>query len=122
VWFPASTILSRRRATVFPDRLFTAEEVARATGASRPAAGETFTSVSTDTRTLAPGALYVALKADRFDGHAFVAEATSKGAAGAIVRRGTLAVAGLPLFEVDDIHPGIREKKDWFLEPKPPSG
>jgi UDP-N-acetylmuramoyl-tripeptide--D-alanyl-D-alanine ligase len=44
----------------------------------------------------------VALKGDRFDGHAFLAEAAAKGAAGAVVRRGTPAVSGLPLFEVDD--------------------
>jgi UDP-N-acetylmuramoyl-tripeptide--D-alanyl-D-alanine ligase len=44
----------------------------------------------------------VALQGDRFDGHGFLAEAVAKGAAGAIVRRGTPAVAGVPLFEVDD--------------------
>jgi UDP-N-acetylmuramoyl-tripeptide--D-alanyl-D-alanine ligase len=44
----------------------------------------------------------VALQGDRFDGHAFLAEAAAKGAAGAVVRRGTPAVAGLPLLEVDD--------------------
>jgi UDP-N-acetylmuramoyl-tripeptide--D-alanyl-D-alanine ligase len=60
-----------------------------------------FSSVSTDTRTLAPGALYVALKGDRFDGHAFLAEAAAKGAAAAVVRKGT-AAQGVPLFEVED--------------------
>ena len=58
--------------------------------------------MSTDTRTLAPGALYVALKGDRFDGHAFLAEAAAKGAAAAVVRKGTTAAPGLPLFEVED--------------------
>jgi UDP-N-acetylmuramoyl-tripeptide--D-alanyl-D-alanine ligase len=60
-----------------------------------------FSSVSTDTRTLAPGALYLALKGDRFDGHAFLAEAAAKGAAAAVVRKGT-AARGVPLFEVED--------------------
>ena len=79
------------------------EDVARATAASRAAAlPPAFSSVSTDTRTLAPGALYVALKGDRFDGHAFLAEAAAKGAAAAVVRKGTPPVWGLPLFEVDD--------------------
>jgi UDP-N-acetylmuramoyl-tripeptide--D-alanyl-D-alanine ligase len=58
--------------------------------------------VSTDTRTLGPGALYVALQGDRFDGHAFLAEAAAKGAVAAVVRKGTPRVWGLPLFEVDD--------------------
>ena len=37
--------------------------------------------VSIDTRTLAPGDLYVALRGPRFDGHAFVAQAIAQGAA-----------------------------------------
>jgi UDP-N-acetylmuramoyl-tripeptide--D-alanyl-D-alanine ligase len=44
----------------------------------------------------------VALKGDRFDGHAFLAEAVAKGAVAAVVRKGTPGVWGLPLFEVDD--------------------
>ncbi|MGZ5380917.1 MAG: UDP-N-acetylmuramoyl-tripeptide--D-alanyl-D-alanine ligase [Thermoanaerobaculia bacterium] len=76
--------------------------MARATGASRAAGGPlAFSSVSTDTRTLVPGALYVALKGDRFDGHAFLAEAAAKGATAAVVRKGT-AARGVPLFEVED--------------------
>jgi len=74
----------------------------RATAASRAAGGPlTFSSVSTDTRTLSPGALYVALRGDRFDGHAFLAEAAARGAAAAVVRKGT-AAQGVPLFEVED--------------------
>ena len=40
-------------------------------------AGEnvTFTGVSTDTRTMEPGDLFVALRGDRFDGHAFIDQA-----------------------------------------------
>jgi len=41
--------------------------------------------VSTDTRTLAPGALFVALKGERFDAHDFLADAATAGAAAAIV-------------------------------------
>ena len=58
--------------------------------------------MSTDTRAIPAGALFVALKGDRFDAHAFLAEAKAKGAGAAVVRRGTPAVPGLPLFEVDD--------------------
>ncbi|MGH8110474.1 MAG: UDP-N-acetylmuramoyl-tripeptide--D-alanyl-D-alanine ligase [Rhodanobacteraceae bacterium] len=43
--------------------------------------------VSTDSRTLEPGELFVALMGERHDGHAHVAEAVSRGAAGAIVSR-----------------------------------
>ncbi len=58
--------------------------------------------VGTDTRHLAPGALFVALQGDRFDAHAFLDQARAKGAAAAVVRAGTPAVEGLPLFEVAD--------------------
>ncbi|MDG6778506.1 UDP-N-acetylmuramoyl-tripeptide--D-alanyl-D-alanine ligase [Thiomicrorhabdus sp. zzn3] len=44
-----------------------------------------FTSVSTDTRTLEPGALYVALVGERFDGHEFIEEAIRQGAAAVLV-------------------------------------
>jgi UDP-N-acetylmuramoyl-tripeptide--D-alanyl-D-alanine ligase len=46
-----------------------------------------FAAVSTDTRTLTGGALFVAIEGDRFDGHDYVAQAQEKGAAGALVAR-----------------------------------
>jgi UDP-N-acetylmuramoyl-tripeptide--D-alanyl-D-alanine ligase len=58
--------------------------------------------VSTDTRSLAPGALFVALAGERFDAHAFLGQAQSAGAGAAVVRRGTPPVPGLPLVEVPD--------------------
>ncbi|HEY3348961.1 MAG TPA: UDP-N-acetylmuramoyl-tripeptide--D-alanyl-D-alanine ligase [Thermoanaerobaculia bacterium] len=75
----------------------------RALGALAPAGvPAAFPSVSTDTRAIPPGALFVALKGERFDAHAFLTEAKSKGAGAAVVRKGTPAVPGLPLFEVAD--------------------
>ena len=64
--------------------LWTAEEAARATGgtASEPfSAGD----VSIDSRTLTPGALFVAIRGPRHDGHRFVADAFARGAAAAVV-------------------------------------
>ena len=61
-----------------------------------------FSEVSTDTRTLQPGALFVALVGERFDGHDHLARARDAGASAAVVRKGTAPVAGLPLLEVDD--------------------
>jgi UDP-N-acetylmuramoyl-tripeptide--D-alanyl-D-alanine ligase len=62
-----------------------------------------FSEVGTDSRSVAPGMLFVALKGDRFDGHDFVREVLAKGAAGAMVER-TWADAnpGLPLIAVND--------------------
>lgn len=70
-----------------------------------PSAGSksvTFSSISTDSRSMAPGALFIALVGDRFDGHDYLSAAASAGAIGAVVRRGTPPVADLVLFEVED--------------------
>jgi len=62
-----------------------------------------YTEVSTDTRTIAPGALFVALKGERFDGTRFLGAAAAAGAIGAVVPRGG-ADPALPLqyFVVSD--------------------
>jgi UDP-N-acetylmuramoyl-tripeptide--D-alanyl-D-alanine ligase len=64
--------------------------------------------VSIDTRTLAPGDLFVALT-DVRDGHDFVAQALQKGAAAALVSRVPDGVApGAPLLVVPDVLDGLR--------------
>jgi len=65
----------------------TVSELARSVGA-REVLGDarvTFASVSTDTRTLAPGALFVALRGERFDGHAYADAAVERGAVALMV-------------------------------------
>src|SRR5690606_41216095 len=44
--------------------------------------------VSTDTRQIQPGELFVALIGPRFDGHDFIADAERAGAAAVLVQRG----------------------------------
>jgi UDP-N-acetylmuramoyl-tripeptide--D-alanyl-D-alanine ligase len=61
-----------------------------------------FSTISTDTREIPAGALFVALSGERFDGHDYLAAATAAGAAAAIVREGTPAVPGLTLLPVPD--------------------
>ena len=46
-----------------------------------------FTSVCSDSRQVRPGCLFVALRGERFDGHAFLAEAARGGASVALVER-----------------------------------
>ena len=54
-------------------------EVARVLGVAAPARDASFTAVSTDSRTIAPASLFVALCGERFDAHAFVGEAERRG-------------------------------------------
>merc|ERR1711965_84345 len=49
----------------------------------------TLSAVSTDTRTLGPDSLFVALRGERFDGHAFLAQARDAGAVAALVEDGS---------------------------------
>lgn len=62
------------------------------------------TSVGHDTRTLKPGALYVALAGARVDGHDLIPDAASKGAVAVLCRKGK-AFPGTPCLEVED--PGM---------------
>ena len=63
-----------------------AREIARAVGGDLIGGGSV-TSVSTDSRTLAPGSLFVPLTGERFDGHAYLEAALEKGAAGCLCQR-----------------------------------
>lgn len=49
--------------------------------------GEIITTVTTDSRDVPPGSLFVALTGDRFDGHDYVGAALEKGAAAAVICR-----------------------------------
>jgi UDP-N-acetylmuramoyl-tripeptide--D-alanyl-D-alanine ligase len=57
-----------------------------------PAGEREISGFSIDTRTIAPGDLFVAIRGDRFDGNEYVREAVRKGAVGAIV--GDAALTG----------------------------
>lgn len=59
--------------------------------------------ISTDTRTVTPGSLFVALRGERFDAHQFVEQARQAGAIGAIVQARPADVPeDFPLIEVAD--------------------
>uniref|UniRef100_UPI0032B23AE8 Mur ligase domain-containing protein n=1 Tax=uncultured Abyssibacter sp. TaxID=2320202 RepID=UPI0032B23AE8 len=63
----------------------TLDWVAGAVGGTLHGPSVRFNGVTQDTRNLRPQDLYVALKGERFDGHAFLRKAASLGAAGALV-------------------------------------
>jgi UDP-N-acetylmuramoyl-tripeptide--D-alanyl-D-alanine ligase len=59
-----------------------------------------FSSVSTDSRTLEPGALFIALQGPRFDGHDYIDVAEARGAAAIMVSREVSTP--LPMLLVED--------------------
>ena len=61
-----------------------------------------FSGVSTDSRKIGRGQLFVALRGERFDGHAFLAEAAAAAAAAAMVDRHYAGEFPLPVLIVED--------------------
>ncbi len=79
-------------------------EAAHACGGQLTGADSVFDTVGTDTRSDLSGALYIALRGERYDGNAFVAEAVAAGAAAALIdrRAHVVAPADFPLIRVED--------------------
>jgi UDP-N-acetylmuramoyl-tripeptide--D-alanyl-D-alanine ligase len=71
--------------------VLSAEEILKATGGNPLRGGSDWScrGVSTDTRTLTAGNLFIALKGENFDGHDCLAEAAEHGAAGLLIRTDT---------------------------------
>lgn len=85
-------------------RAFSLAEAQRWLGAECAAedlASVMFTGVSTDTRTLERGQLFVALRGENFDGHRFLQQAREHGAAGVVVDAPDSSVS-LPQLVVSD--------------------
>lgn len=65
-----------------------------------------FAGITTDSRTISPGELFVALEGEQFDGHDFVGQAIGAGAGGLLVSRVKLADLdpgpGVPVVRVPD--------------------
>ncbi len=79
-----------------------------------------FTSVSTDSRVIEPGGLFVAIPGEKHDGHAFVSQASSMGAVGAMVSNvsstmpSTMGESKLALIEAPDTTVALGQLgKDW---------
>ncbi|HSD40369.1 MAG TPA: UDP-N-acetylmuramoyl-tripeptide--D-alanyl-D-alanine ligase, partial [Burkholderiales bacterium] len=85
--------------------MMTLAKAAQALGATVVGADVRFESVSTDSRTIERGALFVALRGERFDGHEYVGAARERGAVAAMVERVAgvaVQAAGMPLLVVGD--------------------
>jgi UDP-N-acetylmuramoyl-tripeptide--D-alanyl-D-alanine ligase len=93
-------------------------EAARAIDASAIGADVALGAVSSDSRNLPPGCLFVALKGPRFDGHAFAAQALANGAAAVMVA----ADSGLdlaPALVVDDTRIALGRLAAWHRSRMP---
>jgi UDP-N-acetylmuramoyl-tripeptide--D-alanyl-D-alanine ligase len=89
-------------------------EAARFAEGRLSGADASFTGVSTDSRSLARGELFVAIRGEQFDGHDFLAAAKERGAAGAVVDGAHAEGAPLPVVVVDDTRRALgRIGRSW---------
>ena len=92
------------------DAMMDLREAAQGSGGEARGANVRFAAVSSDTRTIQEGGLFVALRGERFDGHEYLAAARARGAVAAMVeRRAPVARADspLPILLVDDTRLGL---------------
>lgn len=78
------------------------QQVRELTGGELQGGNPHFNAVSTDTRSLHPGQLFIALTGPNFDGNGFIADAAAAGACAALVSRPQQQDAPLPTLQVAD--------------------
>jgi UDP-N-acetylmuramoyl-tripeptide--D-alanyl-D-alanine ligase len=81
---------------------FTPSELASWTGGAWEGTPATVRGISNNGRELSRGALYVAIRGERFDGHDFIGQAVAGGAAAAMVQQDWQGKTSLPLLRVAD--------------------
>ena len=80
-----------------------AEALASVAVTPPPRGSAPLSAVNTDTRTVAAGNLFVALRGERFDAHEFLADAVAKGATALVVSDAkAVSTLGVPAFVVSD--------------------
>jgi len=73
-----------------------------------------FRGVSTDSRSVGRGQLFVAIRGEHYDGHAFLGMAKERGASAALVERELAGAPALPVVAVDDTRKGLgRLGRHW---------
>ena len=80
--------------------MFTTNEIAEVTGGRLCGGDIEVSGISTDTRTIANGDLFIAIRGESFNGNDFVSAAAEKGAAAAVCDGE--AAADIPIIRVED--------------------
>lgn len=93
-------------------KAFTLQEAAAALGLPQMQAQATLADVCTDTRKIQPGSLFVCLRGERFDGHAFASQAAQLGAAALLVDHPV--DADVPQLVVTDTGKALLQLAGWY--------
>lgn len=98
----------------------TAKELCAATGGTLVQDGEGFSCVSTDSRRVEQGCLFIPLVGERFDGHTYLTQALESGAAGCLCSRLPEAlVPGKFYVQVEDTLRALGQLAGWYREKFP---
>ncbi len=81
---------------------------------SQTALAATATSLTTDTRALQPGEVFLALQGENFDGHQFVQGAMEKGAIAAVTAANAPLPPGIPQLQVPDTLVAYQALGHWW--------
>lgn len=93
-------------------KAFSLQEAAAALGLPQMQAQATLADVCTDTRKIQPGSLFVCLRGERFDGHAFASQAAKSGAAALLVDHPV--DADVPQLVVTDTGKALLQLAGWY--------
>ncbi len=87
--------------------MMTLGEAALAMGGTLHGSDGTFDTVGTDSRAISEGQLFIALKGEKFDGHAYASSALEQGASAVVVNKESDAVALSPALIVEDTYQAL---------------
>lgn len=83
----------------------------------REGSAAVITGVSTDTRTIQPGDLFVPLKGERFDGHDYLQEAVDKGAAAVLIHNlNKILPEGVHTIVTGNTLAALQDLAAWYLK------
>ena len=106
--------MSAMHDAMHPAPMIELAEAARVLGGVLHGPSMRFRGVTTDSRAVAPGDLFVALAGERYDGHAYVGEAARRGAVAAVTARLAATDTPVPQIVVADTRLALgRLAADW---------
>ena len=76
--------------------------------------GLTVAEISTDSRKISPGSLFVAIRGERFDGNDFIADAFENGAAAVLTDRDVVDFPGKTLVKVSDTLKALHDLASYY--------
>ena len=92
-----------------------AEDICRAVGGMLLQDGGVVTGVSTDSRTVGAGELFIPLVGERFDGHAYIDMALSRGAEGCLCEKAPETLqSGKFYIQVTDTTRALGDLAGWY--------